>query len=833
MNISDAWLRALAPSIEDPPAELARRLSLEAVAVDLVEPVGRGLEDVVVGRVLAVREHPDADRLTLCTVEAGGPRPLDVVCGAPNVVEGAAYPFVPPGGTLPGGFRIEERKIRGVVSHGMLCSEQELGLGRDAAGIMRLADGLEPGSPLPRVLGLPDTRFVLDVTPNRVDLACHVGVARELAPRGIADIELPSFGAAWSPAWIDGRETAEGAGVRVTIEAPERCFRYLAAVVRGVRVGPSPEWLRARLRSVGARPVNNVVDATNYVLLEMGQPLHAFDLSKLEGPEIRVRAARAGEALTTLDGREHELSEAATVIADASAPVALAGVMGGEDSEVTGATRDLLLECAAFAQRGTRHTAASTELSTDASYRFERGIDEQALEDALRRCVELILAVAGGEADEAAVRVGRPPPPASRVRLRTSRVAKLLGLRLSGEQIRELLAPLGFEVTAGPDAAPGDGGGEETLSVVVPTWRSDVGREVDLIEEVARRYGYERFPREERPIRPSSVPPAPTWQRQGAVRRLFEGLGFYETRGLPMVGADRSGADHVPLRNPLSATESVLRTDLVPPLLDRVAHNFDRGRRDVRLFEIGTVFAIDPDRRGPEGREQFLEEPRVALVLTGARRPEHWSGGAPDLDLWDLRGVAEELCERLTGAALRPVAAGGGEAALRGTRDGAGLPGFGADRWLGDDAFAMFEGDRLVGLAGRVRREALDAPPWAADVFAAEFRLDDVRLATAPRYEPRPAYPAVTRDLALLVPVAVAATDVERVLRAGAPEELVDVRPFDVYESEELEGARRSIAWRLVFRSPVRTLTDGEVDRFVGRIVSHLTEELDVRVRDS
>ncbi|MGD8495116.1 MAG: phenylalanine--tRNA ligase subunit beta, partial [Gemmatimonadales bacterium] len=803
MNVSVNWLRALASRLDDPPGELARRLSLQAVAVDRVEELGEGLDDVVVARVISAGDHPDADRLKLCHVDAGGAEPLEVVCGAPNVVEGASYPFIPPGGTLPGGFEIAARKIRGIVSHGMLCSEQELGLGRDASGILRLADGLAPGTPLMQALDLPDTRFELDLTPNRVDLASHVGVARELAPAGVEDIELPGFGTSWTPEWADGERSASAAGVTVTIDDPARCFRYLAAIVRGVKVGPSPDWLRARLRAAGSRPINNVVDATNYVLLELGQPLHAFDLDRLEGPEIRVRAAAEGETLTTLDGTEHELDDTATVIADAVRPVALAGVMGGEDSEVTGDTVDVLLECAAFDPRAVRDTAAATELSTDASYRFERGIDEHGLEAALRRCVELLVAVAGGTASDAAIRAGRKPSPAPIVELRPTRVRKLLGLRLSAEQIVELLRPLGFEADVGA-------GADTTLEVRVPTWRGDVTREVDLIEEVARRYGYERFPEEDRSIRPSAVAADPTWSRRRQVRRLLEGHGLYETRGLPMVAAGRTRDDHVGLLHPLSATESVLRTDLVPPLLDRVAHNFARGRRDVRLYEIGTVFARDPGRRGPEGREAFLEELRVAVVLTGGRRPEHWSGPTPDVDLWDLRGLAEEICERLTGADLRPLARGGsGEPSVGAMDDPAGRrPGFGPAGWLGGDAFAMFEHEQLVGLAGRVRPDTVDAPPWAADVYAAEFRLDAVRLAEPPKYAERPSFPPVTRDLALLVPEGATAAGIEAAVREGATEELVAVRPFDVYEGEELEGARRSIAWRLVFRSPERTLTD-------------------------
>ena len=488
MEISVAWLRAVAPTIADDGEELGHLLSMQAVPVDKIEHIGVELQDVVVGRVLSATKHPNADRLTVCQVDAGG-EPLEVVCGAPNVVEGASYPFVGPGGVLPGGFVIERRKIRGVVSNGMLCSEQELGVGRDSAGILRLEDGFAPGSPISDVLGLPDTRLTLDLTPNRGDLACHLGVARELAPAGVADISLPSLGTNWDPEWAAGEDAAGAAGVKVRIDDSDRCFRYLAAVVRGIQVGPSPGWLQSRLRSVGARPINNVVDATNYVLLESNQPLHAFDLERLEGPEIRVRAAAPGESLTTLDGSPHELDSETTVIADASRPVALAGVMGGAESEVTGETSDVLVECAWFDPGHTRRTAERAGLSTDASYRFERGVDEAGMADALRRCVELILAAAGGEAESTAIRVGRSEAPAPDVRLRVARVRRVLGLRLSAEQIIGLLEPLGFGFEDEPAEGP-----ETELLVRVPSWRGDVTREADLLEEVARRYGYDRFP---------------------------------------------------------------------------------------------------------------------------------------------------------------------------------------------------------------------------------------------------------------------------------------------------------------------------------------------------
>ncbi len=816
MDISVSWLRSLAPTIAEPAEELAQHLSLQAVPVDRVESIGQVLNDVVVARVIRVEKHPNADRLTLCQVDAGG-EPLEVVCGAPDVVEGAFYPFIAPGGSLPGGFTIEQRKIRGIVSSGMLCSEKELGIGRDSDGILRLDEGQEPGTPIARVLGLPDTRLELDLTPNRVDLACHVGVARELAPGGVADITLPSLAASWDPEWVDGSDAVSAAGLKVRIEDDTRCFRYLAAVVRGIRLGPSPDWLKARLRAAGSRPINNIVDATNYVLLEMNQPLHAFDLRRIEGQEIHIRAAVAGEVLTTLDGSRHDLDPVTTVIADASRPIALAGVMGGDNSEVSNATTEVLVECAWFDPGHTRRTASHAGLSTDASYRFERGIDERSMAEALQRCVQLILAVGGGTADSAAIRVGRPEEPLPVVPFRPGQVKRVLGLRLSSEQILGLLRPIGFEAEVEGEPAP-----EAELLIRVPSWRNDVRREADLLEEVARRYGYESFPTESRSFRPTTVPDDPIWRRREIVSRHLTSRGFLEARGLPMVAASRAREDRIGLLHPLSATEAVLRTDLVPPLMDRLEHNFTRGHRAVRLFEIGTVFRFHPAAdSGAELRDAYLEEVRVGLVVTGARQREHWSAAAEDTDFWDLRGLIEELSDLLPGVELQTGLPAEDQ------------PGFGFADWLGDDRIAMFDGDQLVGAAGRVSPDSVDGPPWAGAVFAAEFRLNAVGVDDSRQYRELPTHPSASRDLALHIPDDTTAAAVAELIGLTGPEELVSVRPFDVYQGEGIGSGGRSIAWRLIFRAEGRTLTDAEIEAGVASIVTKLREELDVRVRES
>ncbi|MDT8435705.1 MAG: phenylalanine--tRNA ligase subunit beta [Gemmatimonadota bacterium] len=835
MEIGVGWLKDLVPGLEGTPRELADRLSLRAIPVDRVVPVGEGLGGILVARVLEAGPHPDADRLTLCRVDAGGAEPVDVVCGAPNVETRAFYPYIPPGATLPGGMRIESRRIRGRMSHGMLCSEKELGLGRDAAGILRLDGEFRPGEPFAARLGLPDARLELDLTPNRIDLACHVGVAREFVRDGSGALSLPTFEAEVpAPRWAEDRRSAGGDGLTISIDDPERCSRYLGALIRGVRVGPSPAWLQARLRSVGARPINNVVDATNYVLLELNQPLHAFDLAKIGGGSVRVRAARDGEVLRTLDGVERRLGPQATVIADADSPIALAGVMGGEESEVGAETTDVLLECAAFDPRHTRHTARGTGLATDASYRFERGIDERGLEVALDRCIRLIVATAGGESDPTRIRVGRPAPRRRVVGVRPGRVRQVLGLRLSADQVTSLLAPLGFE-PAPREAGDAEGGeASRPLPLLVPGWRGDVSTEADLLEEIARTYGYEAFPDESRRFRPGTVPTSRDAGRAARTRTMLAALGLFEARSVAFASEERTGPGRVALLRPLSAAEGFLRTDLVPGLLDRLAHNWSRGRRDVRLFEIGTVFGRRAEGAS-DGEPPVAEERRIAFLLTGAARPAHWSGPVPDVDLWDCRGVAEEICERLLdGAVLRPAEE---EPTPRESDDALS---FGTASWLSAAAFRLeaagSNGDSgaLIGVAGLVRADALDIPPWAGPVFAGELRLAAVaaRRPAAP-FRPLPQFPPVTRDLAVVVSAEVPSDGVRAAIRDAAPGELRSLSLFDVFEGESLAEGTRSLAWRLEFRAPDRTLTDDEVDAGVERIVRRLKEEFDARIRAS
>ena len=828
MNVSFNWIDELAglPIALRDPRSLAEHLTMIAVAVEKIETVGEGLDGVVVARVLEVGSHPDADRLSLCKVDRGDGVILDVVCGAPVIVEGGLYPHIAPGGTLPGGFTIESRQIRGELSHGMLCSEVELGLGRDDDGIMRLSDRLNPGMPVADALGLPDTRLTLDLNANRVDLACHIGVAREVASHVSVVREREFDGPGWSPEWKDGESQAKGASVKVRVEVPDRCPRYMAAVIRGVRVGPSPAWLTGRLLAVGARSINNVVDATNYVLLERNQPLHAFDLSSVSGAEISVRAAGDGERLTTLDGEERTLTAAATVIADRDRAIALAGVMGGLDTEVTADTVDVLLECAAFDSGGVRKTARTTGLSTDASYRFERGIDRYAQENALARCVHLILAVAGGEADVEGVRVGLEPAPPNELVLRIERVNQVLGLDLQDKDIHRALDPIGLSTTL-PNGRDSDGtSADGTMEIQVPGWRTDITREIDLVEEVARRIGFEEFPEHDRRFRPSIVPDDPAVGKAARVRRALVSFGLFEARSLPFMPEDFHGNRQiVAVPNPLSAAESYLRAAMVPVLIRRLEHNFARGNRDVRLFEIGTVFrdGKTSTARG-QGAEstRVLESGRVGVVLTGARYPEHWSDEGSDVDVWDLKGVSEEIATRLCGVKLSAI--GEDEGSPLGPLVGP---------WLSWPSFHAVKEGRTIAVAGRVPPSAIDAPPWAASVFAIEFELEAVEIGVQPTYHQTSQYPSIRRDLSVTLPIEVTGIAVEEAVRDVASDLLESLRLFDVYEGDELGEGRRALGWAFRFRAPDRTLTDEDVESEMLRLCGALEDRFDARIRKS
>jgi len=791
VNVSRRWLEAfLRRPLEA--GDVARRLAALGAAVDVIEPLHPGLEQVVVALVREVRPHPNADRLRLCDVDDGSGTMRHVVCGAPNVTAGRKYPFAPVGSTLPGGLTLEKRKIRGEVSEGMLCSARELGLGQEHDGILELTTEAAPGTAFLEAVPVADERLVVDVTPNRPDLLGHKGVARELAFSFGTTFRLPTVPGSAGPDMPSpvrsGAEAVTG-GVRVAIEDVEGCPRFLGAVLRGVRVGASPAWLRDRVESIGMRSINNVVDATNCVMFELNQPMHAYDVARLAGPAVVARRARAGERLVTLDGADRALDASMTVIADAAAAIGVAGVMGGAHSEVAADTTDLFLECAWFAPRGIRATRRTLGLGSEASYRFERGVDLWNGPEALRRAVELIQATAGGTLDGTPVdlfpQVTHPP----RIFLRPARVTRVLGVEVPWDAIERYLVAIGATVVSKPD----DG----RIAVDVPGWRPDLVAEIDLIEEIARLHGYDNFPTELRPFRVGELASAPSEAADAAVRRGLVAEGLFEVQTIPLGPAD--GPDSVRLLNPLSAEESFLRTRLLPGLVRRVQANWAVPTRDIRLFEVGTVF-----RRGGVG-EPPVEEHRVAGVVTGAREPAHWSSASkpPDVDLWDVRALLEAAAALAHPAAVVQVEGG--------------------------DWVARAPDGRDVGRAGSIRG---DAPPWAGALFGFEVLIDPAPRAT-PAFRELPVTPAIARDVALLVPAGVLGVALLEAIRKSAGRLLEAVDILDEYRGSGLPAGSRSLTFRLRYRAPDRTLRDQEVDASVAKVLTALREQHGIELRAS
>ena len=796
MIVSRRWLEALLERTLDA-RDVAERLTLHVAAVDAVVPLHQDLNDILIARVLEVKKHPDADRLSLCLVDSGGAASVEVVCGAPNVQAGKTYPYAPVGAVLPGGLRLERKKIRGVESNGMLCSAKELGLGADHTGILELDTAAAPGTRFVDAMGIADHQIVIDVPANRPDLLCHKGVARELGASLGAPVKLPPIpGAKALSLSPPVRQSAWGVvdGVDVRLEDPEGAPRYMIAVIRGVRVGPSPAWLAGRLTAVGQRPINNVVDATNYILFELNQPLHAFDLAKLRGPAVVVRRARPGEKIVTLDGVTRTLTADMTAIGDAEHPTIIAGVMGSAESEVSANTKDLVLECAYFQPTRVRRTRRALELSSESSYRFERGIDMLGMPDALRRAIELIIAVAGGEVRAPAIDLWPTPQQERTLFLRPERVSRLLGVEVERAEVEQLLTTVGFFV------APKDG----RLAVQVPGWRPDVTREVDLIEEVARLKGYDAFPDELRAYRPGTVPDAPDERARARIRERLVRAGLLEARTLPLGPPD--GPDAVPILNPMSAEEVYLRRRLVPGLVRRVEYNWANRNRDIRLFEVGTVFRKGTGAGAGLGAPE--EWTSVAGVLTGARRPPHWSEGAklPDMDIWDLKyhfelavAVAAPSCD------VRPATGG-------------------AVGWE-----AVERGGEAVGWAGPLEA---DAPVWAAPLFGFEVRLTAAQRSLV-AYRPLPLQPPVERDLALVLPPGVTAAQVSDILRRTVGPLLERLEVFDEYRGPGIPAGHRSVAWHCTFRDPERTLRERDVDALLARGLAALEGELGVRRRES
>jgi phenylalanyl-tRNA synthetase beta chain len=783
MKYSVEWLRDWVDFSWDAET-LSERLTMAGLEVDAIEPVAPACP-AVVARLVAVRPHPQADKLRLCTIDVGAGSPIEVVCGAPNAREGLLAPFVPVGSRLPDGRLIEAASIRGVESRGMLCSAAELGLGDAADGLLELDADCQPGQSLAAVLALDDLVVEVGLTPNRGDCLSMLGLAREIAALN---------GHRLNPPMPPAVAPTSGEVPQVALAAPDACSRYAGRIIRGVdATRPTPLWMKERLRRCGVRSISIVVDITNYVMLELGQPMHAFDLAAISGG-IRVRFATEGEPLTLLDGTMLKLPADALVIADDTAPLALAGVMGGQASGVGAATRDILLESAWFEPIGLSRTARRHGLHTDASHRFERGVDPAGQRRAIEQATALVLECCGGAAgpvvDAVADQHAAEREP---IDFRPVRVAGLLGIDPGENAIASIFnnLALSFEKRG------------EVWRVAPPSWRPDLAREVDLIEEVARLVGYGEIP-ETLPRGTLAIGGANGSPSLARARDTLVALGYFEAVTFSFIPeeAHRTFAPDNPavlLANPIASDMSAMRPSLVPGLLAAVRFNRNRQQQDVRLFEHGMTFSRQAD--------ELKQKNYLAAVITGRVQPAQWGAPSQDADFYDLKQDLETV---LAGLGLRELRY---EPAVH--------PAYHPRQFA-----RVLAGGHCVATIGALHPKTLQVMDVAGPVLAFEIAWDALGRTPTPGFEPLSRYPSVRRDLALVVDESIAAdTVLDRVRRACGPT-LRDLQLFDVYRGQGIDSGKKSLALGLIFQSASSTLTDTEIEDMVASVVQAVGRDL-------
>lgn len=830
MKVTLNWLKQYV-DFDWSPEELSERLTMLGIEVESVEKVSGEFEGVVVAEILASDKHPNADRLSVCRV-ADGKGERQIVCGAKNYKVGDKVPLALPGATLPTPagsppFTIKASKMRGVESQGMLCSAKELAIAEDAEGLLILSADAKVGQPFAEHLGRSagDVVFDLEITPNRPDWNSVIGIAREVSAVTGSPLRMP-------PVADDKTRSAKHASelVTVRVEDAELCPRYTARVVVGAKIAPSPDWLKNTLEKVGVRSINNVVDVTNYVMLETGQPLHAFDYhllatpqpatrrvagpGNLEGcPAIVVRRAADGEKFMTLDGQERTLTNEMLLIADEAKGTALAGVMGGADSEINLNTTDVLIESAYFKPQNIRATSKKLELRTESSYRFERGGDVEICDWASRRAAQLILETAGGSLAAGVVDSYPKPFERKQIALRHSQTNALLGVNVPVEKQIEMLQRLGLEIASAAGIAPSTGVRTPHTTVFrAPSFRVDLKREIDLIEEIARLYGVDNIP---------ATPPRgaigtnaydAVHDQLAEARRILAGLGLNEAQGQTLVSNAECGARNaelVALANPLSSDMNVLRPSLLPGLLHTLRHNVSHKNYDVALFEVGRVFTVF--------QEKVQEERRVAIVLTGQRHPLFWSGeerGAK-FDVYDLKGLLEEFLEQFGARGIsysrRPDS---------------------TDLFL--ESATIHLGKQRVGELGQLLPPLAKRYDLRDAALLAELNLDLLlaRRSTSRSFKALPAFPSIRRDVAMLVPESTTHDAVLQIVKQTKPANLESVELFDVFRGKNVPSGQKSLAYAFTYRSAERTLTDADANAAHDKLVEQFKKALQAVIRE-
>ena len=801
MKISLNWLKNYI-ELKKSPEELARILTMAGLEVEEIAELGKIPAGVVVAKILCREKHPNSDHLSICQVDPGSGTPVQIVCGAPNCDAGNVVPLATLGTVFKEAdgseFVIKKAKLRGVESFGMMCSARELGLSEDHDGLMILPRDWKLGDPLENYIE-KDTVYTVEITPNRPDWLSHWGVARDVwalcgGRRSFPNSQLPS------PSGFEDWNSL------VTVQAPDLCPDYTARVIRGVKVAPSPEWLRKRLSAVGIRPINNIVDITNFVMMEFGEPLHAFDSRFLKGKKIVVRRAADQESIVALDGKKYQLDSDMLVIADAEKPVAIAGVMGGEYSGIMPDTTEVVLESAYFNPTSIRLTSRRLGLTSDAAYRFERGVDPDMIETASTRAAALILELAGGELVSDLVRVKNSRPDHPRILCTFSKINSLLGLELSNLQMVDIFRKIGLGVS---DV------GDDTCVVTIPGFRMDIKENADLAEEVARIYGLDNLPAR----RVSAVQAHPfrqdDWAPFEKLRNQLIAAGLDDTVNVSMLDEKTALSDPIfeagdlmKMNNPISLDLAVLRASILPGLLACVKRNVSRKNSDLALFEIGHVFCKNPAKY-PEERDE------LAIVLTGRAHPERYSAErAVQFDFYDIKGILESVLEqrRLKSYEFKPAA---------------------DPRFVKGVCAELFIDGQKAGVLGKLNSGMTRGMRLQSDVMAAVIQLSVLFGAEGKSidYEPVSQFPPITRDVAFLAPKDLDNQQVLDFIAAQKIPNLVNAEIFDLFSGAPLPEGAKSMGYTLTFRSMEKTLTDVEVNAAHEKLRDALARKLGVELR--
>ncbi len=804
MKISLNWVKEYVNLDGIPDEEIISNLTMSGLEVEDVINEKEIYKGFIVGFVKTKTKHPNADKLSLCTVSTGE-QDFQVICGAPNVEAGQKVVFAPVGTIIPkGNFQISKAKIRGIESFGMICSEAELELSDNHERIMVLTNGFKEGTPITEALELNDIILEIGITPNRPDALSHIGVARDLAAVFNRKFQYPDLA---EKTKINSHEKIENFA-RIEVIDTENCPRYAAKVINDVTIKDSPEWLKKRIKKIGMRPINNIVDITNFVMYEFGQPLHAFDLKMLSKNKIVVKSTEKDSLFTTLDSKERKLPPKTLMICDGEKPVAIAGVMGGENSEINNSTKNILIESAYFNPRSIRRTSRALGLSTDASYRFERGIDPSTAGIAAERAAQLILQYAGGKAAEGILDVYPERIKEKEVRIRFERVGKILGYEVLKEKISDIVSKLGFKIIHESETG---------LHLLVPTYRPDIEREIDVIEEIARINGYDNIPA----VSKISITLSSRFDESeftDSIRNTACALGFYEMINNPLQDEKSAGLTGNPVKilNPLSSDLAFLRTSLIPGALQTVARNLNFGEKDLFLFEIGNVFnKVSPGSIG--SFSDFIEEEKLIFLISGRLNKKEWNSEEKRVDFYYLKGFIESFITKMS-----------------------------LDNVLNDSYYhkadSMYDfyftkslNDKAAGIGGKINDNVLKKFDISQDVYCFEFNINLLKEIKKKEkvYSEPVKYPKVIRDFAFVFDKSLTYEQVKNFIHENGSKLLKSVSLFDIFQSESLGSDKQSFAFTLEYYSEDRTLTEEEIDKEFQNLINAVTKKFNAKLRGS